>query len=168
MRWRVGVGSNGEPHVVGVVRKARPDLLTVDHVFIAIPNGARGKRREIGAGGGLGVPDREVTLAFQDLRRVLRLLLVGAELEQGRPHRVERQDGNRKARALHFVEKDELLDRTAALAPVFLRPADAEPPVGAQLLHRLVVERPTTLSFVELGEKLVCDEVVEIRAELVA
>jgi len=51
---------------------------------------------------------------------------------------------------LHLVEKDELLDWTAALATVFLRPADAEPTIGAQLLHGPVVERPPTFDDIEL------------------
>ncbi len=73
-----------------------------------------------------------------------------------------------KPGALHLVEEDELLDRAAALSAVFLGPADTEPPIGAQPLHRLVIERSATFGFIELSEELVGDEVVEIRAELVA
>ena len=142
VRSRVRIGSTGEPHVVGMVGQAGPDLLAIDHIVVTIANGARREGREVGARARFGVPDRKVTPTLENLRRVLGLLLVGAEFEQGRPHRIERQDGNREARALHFVEEDELLDRTAALAAVFLWPANSKPAIGTQLLHRFVIERP--------------------------
>ena len=74
---------------------------------------------------------------------------------------------HREARALHLVEEDELLDGPALLTAVLLGPADAEPVVRAQLLHRLVVERPAPLGRVELGDELVGDQVREVRAQLV-
>ena len=69
------------------------------------------------------------------------LLLLGAELHDRVADRVDGQEGQREAGALHLVAEDELLDRRAPLAAVLLRPADADPAVGAHLLQRLLIER---------------------------
>ena len=62
--------------VVGVAGEARPDLLAVDHVLVAVAHGARRERREVGAGVRLGVADAEVDLAREDLRQEEALLLL--------------------------------------------------------------------------------------------
>ena len=71
-------GAHREPDVVGAARETREHLLAVDHVLVAVADGTGLERREVGAGVGLGVTDREVDLALQDLRHVELLLLLAA------------------------------------------------------------------------------------------
>ena len=98
------------------------------------------QRGEVGAGAGLGVADREVQLALEDPREEVLLLLVGAVAHDRRPDRVERQVGDRYAGDGGRVGEDQLLDHRAGLAAVLLRPADAEPAVGAELADHLLVD----------------------------
>jgi hypothetical protein len=132
----------GEPDVVGVLGEAGEDLAAVDDVVVAVLHGAGAQRGEVGAGLRLRVADRRVQLALQDARQEVALLLVGAELHDRVADRVDGQERQREAGALHLVAEDELLERRAALAAVLLRPADADPAVGAHLLQRLMIERP--------------------------
>ena len=67
-----------------------------------------------------------------------------------------------------LVEEDELLDRAAALAAVLGGPADAEPPVGAHLLHDLAHDRADALGVAQLATRLVVEQLVVVRAQLAA
>ena len=78
MLRRVRVGAREQEDPVGVVRLAGPDLLTVDHEVVAVPDGARLQRREIGAGAGFAVALAPLHLARRDAVEVLLLLLVAA------------------------------------------------------------------------------------------
>ena len=107
----LGVGAHREPDVVGVGREAREDLLAVDHVLVAVADGARLQRREVGAGVGLGVADREVDLAGEDLRDVeLLLLLVPKRMIVGATELIV-SIGTGAPGAHRLVEEHELLDR---------------------------------------------------------
>ena len=52
----VGVGAGEEEAELGALGVARPDLLTVDDVVVAVAHRPRLERREIGAGVGLAEP----------------------------------------------------------------------------------------------------------------
>ena len=90
---------------------------------------------EVGARLGLGVADREVDLAGEDAGQEARLLLVGAVRHDRRADGVDGDERERRMGALHLVEQDELIGRRPALAAELLRPAEAEPAVGAHLPH---------------------------------
>jgi hypothetical protein len=64
-----------------------------------------------------------------------------------------------------LLEPDQLLDRGASLAAVFLRPADAEPAVAAHLADQLLVQR-AGLESVQLRAQLGSDQLGEVGAQL--
>src|SRR5581483_3445711 len=165
---RLRVGPRREPDVVRVIGEAREDLAPVDDPVVAVAHGARAERRQVRPGAGLGIPDREVALAREDLREELALLLLGAVLHDRRAHRVEREERQREARALHLVGEDELLGRRAALAAVLLRPPDAEPAVAPHLPERRPVERAAALAADDLLLERRRHHGREVRAEVVA
>ena len=109
---RVGIGAHEELAHVGDLAERAPDLLAVEHVVVAVALGARPQRREVGARARLGEALAPHLLAAQDLREVLRLLLVGAFLDQRRA-RVQRADEVdahvRSALACRFFVEDQLL-----------------------------------------------------------
>ena len=144
------VGAHGEPDVVGVAGEAREDLLSVDHVRVALAHGAGRERREIGAGSGLRIPDAEVERALEDARQEEALLLVRSEAHQARRHGVDREHRHGRAAAHRLVEEDELLDRTAALAAEFPGPADAEPAVASHAPHHRAHGRARAHAAVQL------------------
>src|SRR5690606_30782422 len=99
----------------------------------------------------------------------LLLLLVGAEAHDRRPHRVEREVRDRHAGDRRLVGEDQLLDHRARLAAELLRPADAEPAVGAELADDLLVD--TGVAELpggggEPGAAFGRDELGEVAAEL--
>ena len=163
---RLRIGAARQPHVVRVVGKARPDLLAVDNVMVAIDLGLARQRRQIRPCPGLAIPNREVTLALENAGQVLRLLLVRPELLQRGSDGVQRQNRNGETRPLHLVEEDELLDRAAVLAAVLLRPADTQPAIGTHLLDGPMIERPATLGGDQLVLELRRHELAHVRADL--
>ena len=135
---RVGIGARGEPDVVGVVGVGREDLLAVDHVVVAVADGARRERGEVGAGAGLGVADAEVELALQDAGQQLRLLLRAVpNCMMRRADRVDRDDRQRRARAVGLVPEDELLERPCG-------PGRRTPSASRCRASRRAPMRPTT------------------------
>ena len=79
---RIGA-HKGQQHV-GVMRTGGPHLLPVDDELVAVPDGLRAQRRQIGTGARLTHPDRRRHLAAQDRHGPLLLLLVGAERQDRR------------------------------------------------------------------------------------
>ncbi len=73
--WRVGVGPHEELADVGDLSERAPDLLTVQHVVVAVALGARAQGREVGARARLGEALTPHLVAPQDLRQVRGLLL---------------------------------------------------------------------------------------------
>ena len=151
----VRVGAGGEPDVVGVAGQAGEDLGAVDDVLVAVAHGPGGQRCKVGARIRLGVPDAEVDLPGQDLGEEELLLLLRAEVHDGRAHGVDRQHRHGGAAAHRLVEEDELLNGRATLATPLGRPADAEPAVASHLLddlahHGADAAGPREL-FLELG-----------------
>ena len=59
----VGVGSGGQPDVVGGGGEGGEDLLAVHDVLVAVPDRSGLERGQVGARAGLGVADGEVELA---------------------------------------------------------------------------------------------------------
>src|SRR5581483_2371799 len=164
----IGVRPRGKPDVVVELRLAGEELAPVDDPMIAVADGARPERGEVRARRRLGVADREVTLAAEDGRKVLRLLLRAAVLHDRGGDGIDRQHRQHDAGARRLVEEDELLDRGAPLAAVLLWPADAEPAVGAQPPDRLMIKRAAPFGGRELRLILGRHEAGKIFSELVA
>ena len=164
---RVGIGPAREPHPVGVVPARREHLLPVDDVLIAVAHRPGTQRGQVRAGGGLRVADREVQFAGEDAREEVRLLLVTPETHERGADRVERHQGHRDAGALGLVVEDELLGGGAALPAVLLRPADAEPPVGAHLADEVAVGVAAGLGTGEGGAARWRHQLLEVVAQLV-
>ena len=138
---RILIGPHGQPAIVGIAREARPELLPVDDVVVAIAIGPRLQRGEVGPRARLAVADAEMNLAGEDLRQEELLLLFAAVPHDGRTDGIDREHRNRRTRAHGLVEEHELLDLRSALAAVFLGPADPEPTVLAHLAHDLAHRR---------------------------
>jgi hypothetical protein len=165
---RLGIGAAREPDVVGVGGEAREDLLPVDDPLVAVEDGARLERRQVGARVGLGVADREVDLAAQDSRQEELLLLVRPVLHDRRRDGVDGEHGHRRAGPHRLVEEDVLLDRRHAAAAVLLRPADAEPLVAAHLEHDLADPGADALGAPDLGAELGGEQLRIVLAQLLA
>ena len=168
---RVGIGARDHEHPVGVVRLAGPDLLSVEDELVAIRNGARLQRCEIGAGVWFAVPLAPDDLAGRDARQVLRLLLVVA-VEDDR--RAEITDGggvdDRRARVAHRLVVNDLIPVRQFETAVLLRPRRRDPAFRRQLLQelppelvRLVVDR-VVRAFPVSGQR-VLEERVDFAAE---
>ena len=164
----VWIRSAGQPDVVGVSGEAGPDLLTTDDVLVAIAPCRGLQRGQVRPRAWLAVPNREVALPGEDPREVLLLLRLGPEFQKGRPDRVEREDGHRKPGAPHFIEKDELFDRSALLAAVLLGPAHAQPSIRTEFLHCLEIKGPAAVALVELDPQIIGHQVVDVSPNLVA
>ena len=165
----VGVGAAGQPDPVGVLDQRGPHLLAVDHPLVALAGGLGLQRRQVGARAGLGVADREVQVAGEDLREEELLLLVGAVAHDRRPDRVERQVGDRHPGHGRGVGEDQLLDHRARLAAVLLGPADAQPAVGPDLPDHFLVDPGLAELSCRRGQPgltLGSDELVEVLLEL--
>ena len=120
----VGVGPDQAENPVGLVGVRGPDLLAVDDVVVAAVVGARGERGEVRTGVRLGVPLAPADLAARDLRQVLALLRLVAELQQRRAEHPDAEAVERRAaaeRTLFLCEHLALLGREATTA-VFARP----------------------------------------------
>jgi hypothetical protein len=147
--------------------EAGPHLLAVDDPLVADADGTRREAREVRAGTGLRVADREVHLTSEDLRQEVLLLLLGTEAADRRPNGSERQEGEGKARTLNLIGEDVLLDQRPALAAVLLRPADAEQAVRAHLLQRFAVLGAAALAAaLQLGGECVAHHGFEVGADL--
>jgi hypothetical protein len=150
----VRIGPCGEPDVVGVIGKARPQLLAVDDPVVAVANGARLERREVGAGVGFGVADREQHFATQDARQKITLLRFAAVLLNRRPDGADGEEREGEPGALGLFGEDVLLDGRSPLAAVLRGPADAEPAVAAELLQRTAKQGSAAFAALHLAFEL--------------
>ncbi len=157
-----------EPYVVGTTGEAREHLLAVDHVLVAVAHRFGLQRCQVGAGIGLGVPDREVDLTLQDLVDVELLLLFRSVPHDRRCDRVDGEHRHRRARAHRLVEEDELFDRRHAPAAPLLGPTDTRPAVAAHLLPHILGDFADTLALAQVVLDLGREQVAVVRAELVA
>jgi hypothetical protein len=118
---RVG---DGHDRVVRVDAGAGdPALGAVEHVGVAVADGARLHRAGVGAGLPLGQPVGERRLAGGDLRQVARLQVLAAGQDQ--PHRAELVAGHdqrrRRADPGHLLDHDRVGDAVGARPAVLLR-----------------------------------------------
>src|SRR5690554_912844 len=103
---------------------------------------------------------------LKDARRIFGFLLVRAEFQERRPDGIEREDRHGEASPLHLIKENKLLDRPPLLTAMLLRPANPEPSIAAHFLDGLMVERSAAFHFIEFGEKLLGDQLAQIRSEL--
>ena len=82
----VGVGARGDDEPVAVVAGGAERLLAVDHPLVAVEHRTGAQRREIGTRVRLGVSLGPHDLAGRHAGEERRLLLVGTEAEDRRPH----------------------------------------------------------------------------------
>ena len=144
-------------HAVGDV-----GLLAVDDEAAVDALGARGDRRDVGAGPGLGDGQRGDLLAGDGGRQVAALLVLGAEL----PHRrrgdadVRADAGRQPARAAarQLLGEDRVVQVVAALAAVLLGVLQAEEADPRQLGEDLVGEPARLLPLGGVRAQLVGDE----------
>ncbi|KTE30256.1 hypothetical protein ATE75_04335 [Sphingopyxis sp. H080] len=116
------------------MREAGPDLLSLDHPFVALPPRAGADIGEIRAGTGLRIALAPDFLAACDRGQEARLLLVGAEGEDRRAGEFDADmvEPGRGARARIFLGEDDLLGERGIAAAIGLGPADAAPARFAQ------------------------------------
>src|SRR5277367_408053 len=134
-----------------------PYLLSVDDEAVAIFDGARLQRSDVGAGVGFGVSLAPDFFGGQYLRDVPFLLLLGAQADQSRAdqHDAENVHQHRRLDPGHFLAVDELL-RDACVAPaVFFGPAQADPSAFIKLPVPLQPPLPTARTLVQHAELVV-------------
>ncbi len=127
----IGIGTDGQPDVVGLVGAAGEHLVPIDDPLVPVEDGPGAQGGQVGAGTRLGVTDGEVDLASQDPRQKVTLLLLGSVAHEHGTDRVERDEWERSPGPLDLVEEDELVGDRPPLASELLGPADPQPPVLA-------------------------------------
>ena len=134
---RLGLGARGEPDVRREVGGRGVDLLAVDHPLVAVADGARLERGEVGAGVGLGVAEGEVDVAGEHLGEELLLLLLGAVAHDHGADGDEGEvvEGDALAGALLGEGPEE--EGALALAAVLLGPSDGGEALAGHGLHEL-------------------------------
>ncbi len=135
MLRRLGVGAHQQQAPVGHLREARPDLLAVDTEVVAVARRLRPERGEVAARVRLGEALTPDLLAREDRRQVARLLLVGAQRDDGRADEREADgaDELRGVGARQLLLKDGLLHQRRAAPAESLRPGDAGPAAVIEL-----------------------------------
>jgi hypothetical protein len=137
---RVRVGTAGQPDVVGVVGTGGENLLPIDQVAVAVPDGPGAQCRQVGARPWLGVADGEMHVPGQDPRQEELLLLRGAVSLQCRADGLQGDGGQRHVGAGRLTDEDLLFHLAKAAPTVLGGPAHAEPPVAAHPAHNVLVD----------------------------
>ena len=122
--------------VGGDARVARPDLVTTDHVLVAVAPRLRLQAEQVGAGAGLAVALPERAVAARHRRQYLApqaLAAVGDDGVRGLPAAGERPE--RRAGQGQLFQQHELEEQRALLAAEGLGPAHAEPAPRAEGAH---------------------------------
>ena len=124
----VRVRAREEDHPVALVRAGGPDLGAVDHVVVAVADGAGLETGEVRAGAGLAEALAPLLLAAEDARQVALLLLVGA-IEQDRGAGPAQADTAETGGALagELLVEDELLHDAQAGPAVLGGPMGGDP-----------------------------------------
>ena len=131
------IGPDQHEHPVGQVAVAGPDLLAVDHVVVAVDHRRCLQRREIGPGVGLGVSLAPADLPARDLREVLALERLAAELQERRADHGEAEADERRRQVEPRdlgLEHLGLVAREPAAA-VLARPPRRRPPARGRELE---------------------------------
>ena len=129
-----GIGPQQEEPPAGQVGGRDPDLLAVDHVGVAVPDGRRPQVGQVVAGVGLGEPLAPVVGGVEDRGKPPLLLLVGAP---GDDHRADLPEavGVEQARRPvlgHHLGVDDALHGGGIAAAVLHGPAHRRPPAPVE------------------------------------
>ena len=105
-----------------------------------VEHGTRARRARVGAGLGLGEPERAEHLARDHRHEVLLLLLLGARVEERRraqAHARFERDRHRRVDAGELLDREAVREVVGAAAAVLLRERQAEQPEPAHREHGL-------------------------------
>ncbi len=143
----LGVGLGGQHQQIAELAVGDEDLLAIDHVIVAITDGARADGLQIAAGMGLGHAERADGLAADHLRQPLLLLRLGAEgKDVGRNQiRVDEKAGTAGADAPQFLEHDHIEQIVQAEAAVFFRHRATQQAFRAGLEPQVTRDDPVLL-----------------------
>ena len=138
----LGRGAHQAEDPVGLVGIAGPHLLPVDQPVVAPLVSFFGlglQPGEVGAGAGLGIALAPADLAARDLRQIMALLLLAAELEQRRPEHRDPEADERRPRAdpRHLLLEHARFLRAEPAAAIILRPVGHGPPALRRRLQPL-------------------------------
>ena len=128
--------------------------MAVDGEVIAVVDGASLKAGEIRAGARLREALGPDFFSAEDRGQVPSLLLVGAPVDDGRPHEAQAHVARQHRGACRgvFLVPDHALDQRRAATTVFRRPRDPDP---ARLVHRPLPAAPTLERFAIGGDAIV-------------
>ena len=135
---RAGIGAREQDDPLGVGCARRPDLLTVDHVLIAVAHSLALEGGEVAAGARLRVARAPLVLAVQNVRQELLLLLLGPVFDDRRPHPLESHHGRAErgcACFRHLFFEDDLLHDAPTASAVLGGPVEAYPTLLADALE---------------------------------
>ena len=147
VRRRLGVGTAHDEAPVGAVRQRGPHLLTGDHPLVAVEHGAGLDVGEIRAGVRLGEPLAPQLVDRLDLREEPALLLVGAELDEGRGEEAlaEERDPRGSVRPRVLLVEDHLQRERKRPPAVLHGPGRAHPAIRAEHVLPLEADIPPRL-----------------------
>ena len=125
---RIGPAQHVEP--VGVGAERHPDLLAVDDPLVAVAHGPGTQARQVRSRARLGEALAPELTHARDGRQEAALLLVGAEVQQGRAEQVPAVNAHPVGRSGSRVllMEDDLLGQRAPAPAVLPRPGDVEQP----------------------------------------
>src|SRR5690606_4991887 len=139
--WSLRVRASEEDAPFGMVGAARPDLLAVDDVFVAIADGARLQGSEVGASAGLAEELAPAGVAAAPGREpAVLLFLCAVHHERGASEPDALVVGAGSAPRAHFLHVDRLSHVAGAGATEFLGPAEREPAAFGEFLAELLGE----------------------------
>ena len=121
----VGVGPREEQAPIGHVGVARPDLVAVDHVLVAVARRGRAQRREVGAGIGLAEA-LAPTFAPADQSGKVALLDRVAPVRRDALHEIAEARTRRRARGRDLFVEDDVEHRRQVVTAEARRPAQPE------------------------------------------
>ena len=126
MPRKIWIGAGKREDVVGEMAGRCPNLLTVEDPLVAVEFAAQTNVRQVGASIGLAVALTPHVGVRQDARQVVRLLLLGAPLQQRVAQHLNTEhvvvSAGRHASASELFGRDDLLERRQSPAAVFGRP----------------------------------------------
>ena len=126
MLRRIAVRPHEQLAPVGERAQRVPGLLPVDHEGVAVEDGRRRQRRQVGSGVGLREALAPDVVAAQHAGEQVALLLLGAVLHDRRRDVRQADDvhGPRRSGAVHLLGIDDLLHERCAPPAVLRRPGD--------------------------------------------